>query len=74
MAYDFNMQIQAPRHTIGIDAAAQYGYFENDRTGSGGGLWFSDGELVDYDGVAVLPRSVAEAIAEAGFKVPEECY
>jgi len=48
------------------------GYFEHDDLGEGGGLWFTDWELVDYDGVYELPEEVEEAIKHLGFSLGEE--
>lgn len=64
------------RGTVGIDTAALYGYFERKDGSEGGGLWFerTEGgalELVDYDGVACLPRSIVEALRGAGFILDE---
>ena len=64
------------RGTVGVDTAARCGYFERKDGSEGGGLWFerlADGtlELVDYDGMACLPRSVVEALRGAGFVLDE---
>lgn len=64
------------RGVVGIDTTALYGYFERKDGSEGGGLWFErvDGgalELVDYDGVACLPRSVVAALRAAGYVLDE---
>ena len=48
------------------------GWFERDSDGTGGGLWFEDGALVDYDGVACLPSAVADGIRALGLHVPAD--
>ena len=48
------------------------GYFEHDDLGEGGGLWFTDWELVDYDGVYELPEEVVKAIKILDFSLGEE--
>ena len=48
------------------------GYFEHDDLGEGGGLWFTDWELVDYDGVYELPEEVVKAIKMLDFSMGEE--
>jgi hypothetical protein len=80
--YNFDKKIATNTHTIEVDTAACYGWFENDASGSGGGLWFDldasapDGstrmKLVDYDGVDVLPMKVIIALRGAGFIVTED--
>lgn len=47
------------------------GYFEHKKWGDeyGGGLWFEDKQLVDYDGVADLPDEVWDKLEESGYEV-----
>jgi len=54
---------------VKISPTTQYGYFENVKTGSGGGLWFDGPELVDYDGVFELPKDVVDMLSGAGYDV-----
>ena len=49
-----------------------YAWFERDSDGTGGGLWFEGGELVDYDGVSCLPSAVADGIRSLGLVVPAD--
>lgn len=80
MPYDFNLKLDTGNYTTEVDTTAHYGYFEHNKTGTGGGLWFegkSAGEpevlnLVDYDGVACLPRAIIEGLRSAGITVGEE--
>lgn len=85
MPYIFDTIIKTKNFEVRIDTAEKYGYFEHDRLGDerGGGLWFQiheiskpDGslqlELTDYDGVAVLPKEVRQALRENGFVVSED--
>ena len=45
---------------VGISVEGDRGYFEHHRYGEevGGGLWFEDGEIIDYDGTFELPMEV----------------
>jgi hypothetical protein len=54
-----------------ISPTTQYGYFENVKTGSGGGLWFEGRELIDYDGVFELPKGVIDMLSGAGYDLTE---
>jgi hypothetical protein len=67
------------RATVGkfevvINTAEQRGYFEHEHYGDGvgGGLWFEDKNLTDYDGVFELPSEVIAAIRELGYTVAKE--
>ena len=72
--YNFDKRIQAGKFDVQVDTAAQYGYFEHDHYGDecGGGLWFEDNTLVDYDGVAILPSDVAAGLRSMGMVVPAD--
>lgn len=59
---------------VGIDSANLYGYFERKDGSEGGGLWFyrnANGqlELIDFDGTAVLPRAIVQALRQHGVMV-----
>ena len=71
MSYNFTLKLQKGPFEIQIDPKANYGCFEHETYGDemGGGLWFSDNSLIDYDGVACLPKRVIEGIREMGFEV-----
>ncbi len=58
--------------TVCYKEAESYAWFERDSDGTGGGLWFENGELVDYDGVACLPAAVADGIRTLGLTVPAD--
>jgi hypothetical protein len=72
----YNVHILTERYEIKIDLKEMYGWFEHNDTGTGGGLWFVltvDGvELIDYDGVAVLPREVVLLLRKIKFIVGED--
>lgn len=53
--------------------SATRGYFEHKELGDncGGGLWFDQGELVDYDGVYHLSDEVLEVLEAAGINIDE---
>lgn len=79
--YNFDLKIETERFTVGIDTAQDYGYFERNSDGSGGGLWFDsayengvnvDCGLKDYDGWAVLPKEVIRALRDNGIMVDED--
>ena len=59
---------------IEVDPVALYGYFERKDGSEGGGLWFDRAEgdtleLVDYDGVATLPKAIIECLRHNGATV-----
>lgn len=72
-SYNFDKTVTVGKFQIQIDSKAQYGYFEHEVLGEdrAGGLWFSNDELVDYDGPCVsgLPDNVVKGIESLGFKV-----
>jgi hypothetical protein len=67
MAYNFTKTIQVKQWSIQIDPVKQYGSFESENTGNGGGLWFENNTLIDYDGVFELSKSVIQGIEQLGF-------
>lgn len=75
-AYNFDVTLSTGNWTIQVDNSAQYGYFEHNKTGTGGGLWFSDESgaqvLIDYDGVCVLPAQVEQALKAYGYIIEED--
>lgn len=72
--YNFDHVKVTDYFEVKVDSKAQYGYFEHKELGDqcGGGLWFTDSDLVDYDGVAELPMEVIVALREMGFTVEED--
>lgn len=69
MAYNFNMKHQVGDWLVEVDTDRQYGYFENQERGGGGGLWFTNNELVDYDGVYEIPKQVVMALQSMNLNV-----
>ena len=69
--YNFNKDLSTERYTVKIDTAEQYGYFENNNTGTGGGLWFDGLRLSDYDGVFELPKQVYLILTNAGYNLED---
>lgn len=67
MQHDYTLKMQVKQWEIQISPGTQYGYFESDKTGNGGGLWFQHNSLIDYDGVFELPKAVITAIETLGF-------
>ena len=70
--YNFTHSGKNGKWEVKIDKAAQYGYFEHDLHGQGGGLWFENDDLQDYDGVWELPKGVREMIKALGFQTTTE--
>jgi hypothetical protein len=70
--YKFTKKAQVGHWETGFDPEAQYGYFEHDESGSGGGLWFENNELVDFDGMSMLPKKVSEALRSFGLVVSSD--
>ena len=69
--YNFDQDLSAGRYAIEIDTSAHYGYFQDNKTGTEGGLWFDGLTLVDYDGVSELPKTVHAALINAGFNLED---
>lgn len=65
--YYFDKTTKVGKWEVQISTLDQYGFFEHDDYGEGGGLWFEGKELVDYDGVGVLPEDVIKGIYDLGF-------
>jgi hypothetical protein len=74
VSYNFTLKTHVGKFEVQIDPVARYGYFEHEELGDeyGGGLWFdTDKELLDYDGVYDLPKSVKTAIANLGYSTAD---
>jgi len=56
---------------IGITDDGKNGYFEHNEFGDelGGGLWFKDGAIYDYDGVFNLPDEVVVELKKRGVDI-----
>lgn len=54
---------------VQIDPKSNYGYWEFKDGSEGGGLWFDNNELVDYDGHYILPKSVVNALRDYGYEL-----
>lgn len=67
--YNFNKKEQVGSWLVEVDTQAQYGYFEHQETGTEGGLWFKNNELIDYDGVYEIPRQVVMALQSMNLNV-----
>lgn len=66
-----DLEFRHGAYTVMVNRDAGEGFFEHDRLGmdQGGGLWFENQELVDYDGVYALPKDVAAGLRLHGFLV-----
>jgi hypothetical protein len=69
--YNFNLNLSTERYTIEIDTAEQYGYFQCNKYGTEGGLWFDGQRISDYDGVPELPTEVAAVLFNAGYTLDD---
>ena len=61
-------------HDLSAGMPHQHGWFEHNDYGDeyGGGLWFKDNVLVDYDGIGgYLPAEILDALEANGFNVDE---
>jgi len=76
MDKELNKKIQIKKFEIVINKNEEEGYFEHEDFGEelGGGLWFKNKELVDFDGTYSLPSDVAEGIIKLGFKVDKDQF
>lgn len=66
-----NQNIQTENFTLYFGDSETQAYFEHDRLGDncGGGLWFDEDGLMDYDGVFSLPQEVTNKLRELGIPV-----
>ena len=76
-AYSFDKKTENDRYTVAVSTIDRYGYFQNNITGTEGGLWFERLEggvlaLVDYDGVFELPREVVQTLRDMNLVVAED--
>lgn len=75
MAYTFDKVNTNGTWRVEVDTKENYGHFENQVNGGGGGLWFvkENGLLVleDYDGVFQLPTQVIDCLLEMDILVDE---
>jgi len=71
---DNRLRTQVGKFEVVINPKDNLGYFEHDYYGEdwGGGLWFDDKHLIDYDGVFELPRAVVKGIRELGYIVGKD--
>ena len=74
MIDDFDMKTTTRHYQVEVSTERQRGFFEHLIHGDevGGGLWFEDNVLIDYDGTIELPKEVFTALREMGLTVPEE--
>ena len=72
MENDYTLEDQTGNWETKISPKTQYGYFENQKTGTFGGLWFKGKTLTDYDGTYELPEQVKISIRHLGYKISKE--
>ncbi len=58
-------------YEVALATNGTYGYFEHNELGEelGGGLWFKDGAIYDYDGVYELPAEVVKELKDRGVDI-----
>jgi hypothetical protein len=68
------LKTQEGKYEITISPERERGYFEHEIYGedAGGGLWFEGKNLVDYDGMAILPDEVIAGIRKLGYTVDKD--
>ena len=69
--------INTDNFEVGIHNDNKTGWFYHHKYGDefGGGLWFENNKLTDYDGISdFLPDEVIEAIVNFGFNIPYEFF
>lgn len=77
-SHNFNKKITEGSWEVAVDEEAKYGYYEHQLSGSGGGLWFGkqedtgELELVDFDGLGVLPANVKRGLILMDINVGED--
>ena len=56
---------------VALATNGKYGYFEHNELGDllGGGMWFRDGAIYDYDGVYELPVEVVTELEVRGVDI-----
>lgn len=68
--HDYSLTAKEGKWEVKVSPTTNYGYYEHDDFGEGGGLWFDAGtDLIDFDGRYVLPRNVAKALITLGYTV-----
>jgi hypothetical protein len=74
--YNFDKKMITKKFIVEISTVDQYGYFEHNYYGDelGGGLWFENNELMDFDGTYVLPEEVADIIKDLGFIIDKNHF
>ena len=60
--HTFTQEAQAGNWKVYVSPSTNYGYFENQITGTQGGIWFKGIMVVEYDGVFELPKNVVKAL------------
>lgn len=72
MEHNYTQRMTVRKWETVVSPSTGYGYFERETDGEGGGLWFEQNELRDFDGVYALPSAVAEALRQMGYVVCDD--
>jgi hypothetical protein len=61
---------------IGIRDASETGWFELSDKNTGGDIWYEEGalwfngkDLIEYDGVSILPACISNKLTEFGYEI-----
>ena len=62
---------ETDNYEVVISTDGKRGYFEHLILGEekGGGLWFDNGKIYDYDGVYTLPKEVVDELKNRGVNI-----
>ena len=76
MEHNYTITLHPYGNVIGagfvqISPSTHYGYWEFKDGSEGGGLWFDNDELVDFDGHYLLPKSIVNALRDYGFSLDD---
>lgn len=70
--HNYTLRAKEGKWEVVISPTTDYGYFEHDIHGEGGGLWFEKKRLIDADGTFEVPKDVIKALRSLGYVVPRE--
>lgn len=73
-AHKYTETLREGKWVTTLSPTTNYGYYEHDVQGEGGGLWFEGKKLTDFDGRSCLPRDVATALLKAGYELEHNEY
>ena len=60
--HNMAQEAQVGNWKVFVSPSTNYGYFENQVSGTSGGIWFEGRMVTEYDGVYELPANVIMAL------------